>query len=118
MKKNFKFLVTLLLLMIIYFFGVRSMLGSAIAAQVELIVLGGLTLVFLGAVLFLAVMLLVLIFSKNSNTLVGTLARSNDFHIVGFRFACHYCRGFPMDGLHNSDSGRERSAASKQYCFP
>jgi pimeloyl-ACP methyl ester carboxylesterase len=64
MKKNFKFLAALILL-IIYFFGVRPILGSANASQIELIILGGLTLVFLGAVLFLLVTLLVLIFSKN-----------------------------------------------------
>jgi pimeloyl-ACP methyl ester carboxylesterase len=64
MKKNFKFLAASLLL-IIYFFGARPMLGSANASQIEMIVLGGLTLVFLGAVLFLLVTLLVVIFSKN-----------------------------------------------------
>ena len=47
MKKNFKFLATLLLL-IIYFFGVRPILGSANASPIEMIVLGGLTLVYGG----------------------------------------------------------------------
>lgn len=64
MKKNFKFLASVLLL-IIYFFGVRQILGSTNTSQIEMIVLGGLTLAFLGAVLFLMVTLLALIFSKN-----------------------------------------------------
>ena len=72
MKKNFKFLAALLLL-VIYFFGVRPILGSANASQIEMIVLGGLTLVFLGTVLFLLVTLLAVIFSKNRTRWLGRL---------------------------------------------
>jgi len=58
-------LLTALLGLALYFFGVRQILGSALAAQIEMIVLGGLVLVFLSALLFLLVTLLVLLFSKN-----------------------------------------------------
>ncbi len=71
MKKNFVIngknwlVLTTVLALAVYFFGVRSMLGSAIAAQIELIVLGGLALALVSITLFLLFTLLVLTFSKN-----------------------------------------------------
>ena len=54
-----------MLALVIYFFGVRQLVGSAAASQIEMILLGGLIVVFLGAFLLLLVKLLALIFSKN-----------------------------------------------------
>jgi pimeloyl-ACP methyl ester carboxylesterase len=62
--KTWVFLAAILTLAV-YLFGARPILGSANVSQIEMIVLGGLILVFLGAVLFLLVTLLALIFSRN-----------------------------------------------------
>lgn len=58
-------LVIGMLVLIIYFFSVRQILGSAAASQIELIIIGGLLLVLIVAVQLLLGTLLVLIFSEN-----------------------------------------------------
>ena len=63
-SKTWVFLSAILAL-IMYFFAIRQILSTANASQIEMIILGGLTLVFLGAFLSLLVKLLALIFSKN-----------------------------------------------------
>jgi len=67
MKKIYLFLAAALML-VTYFFGVRPFLGLASASQIEMIVLGGLVLVLLGAVLVYLVTLAALIFSKEKTS--------------------------------------------------
>ncbi|MBA3075241.1 MAG: hypothetical protein FP831_16685, partial [Anaerolineae bacterium] len=54
-----------ILALVMYFFAIRQILSFANASQIEMIMLGGLTLVFLGAFLSFLVKLIALIFSKN-----------------------------------------------------
>jgi len=67
MKKIYLFLAAALML-VTYFFGVRPFLGLASASQIEMIVLGGLVLVLLGALLVTLGTLAALIFSKEKTS--------------------------------------------------
>jgi proline iminopeptidase len=66
-SKNWLFL-TALLTLVVYFLGARPLLGDTGAAQIELIVLGSLALILVGAILLLLFTLVALVFAKNGTS--------------------------------------------------
>lgn len=64
-NRKFRFFLLAMSTLAVYFLGVRRWLGTATAAQIELIVLGGLVLILVIALLFLLFTLLAVALTKN-----------------------------------------------------
>lgn len=71
MKKIIKYssktwlLIGLLFMLVVYFLGLRPLIGSQTSAYIEIVLLGGLLLALVGILLFLLVTLLALVFTRN-----------------------------------------------------